>query len=159
MTRCDTGYPPGLISSVIAQINPYLTLTELSHFTNSISVITQMLRTSPPEVYGLVEKDILPLIYPSVVSTTVTATLLDALLDFFTALVQADSQIASRLVAGFTVSLDQISVSAGSTPAINTSKCIAVAIRSEPSLAAGTILDFARSLKVTIFTSSPIVCT
>ncbi len=136
---------------MIAQVSPYLTLTELSHFTNGVSVITQMLRTSPREVYGPVEKDVLPLIYPSVISPTVTPTLLDALLDFFTALVQADSQIASRLVTSFTASLDQISASVGSASAINTSKCIAVAIRSELSLAAGTIREFARSIKVAFF--------
>ncbi|KAF8329094.1 TIP120-domain-containing protein [Cantharellus anzutake] len=144
LSKYENGYPPGLASSVMAQIIPHLTLAELSHFTNSVSVITQMLRTSPRSVYGPVEKDVLPLIYPSVVSPAVTATLLDALLDFLAALVHADSPIASRVVQGL---LNHINASTGSTPAINSSKCIAVAVRGEHSLAVSTIQDFARSIK------------
>jgi cullin-associated NEDD8-dissociated protein 1 len=109
-------------------------------------VITLLLRTAPQEAYPLIEATILPSIYSSAVSPSLTANLLDSLLDFFGSLVAADPPIANRLVLSLTLALDQVGSGPGS--AANTSKCIAAVIRNEITLAAGTISDFAKAIKV-----------
>lgn len=143
--RYQAGLPSELITIVIPQLLPYLAVDELSHFTNSLAVITLLLQMAPRAAYPVAESDILPIIYKYAVSQ-LPAGLLESIVEFLKALVAADSPIANRLIPGLTISLEK--ASAGAASPLNASRCIGAVVRCEMGLAAATVNEFAKSLKV-----------
>lgn len=134
------------MATIVPQLLPYLAVQEVSHFTNSLAVINLMLRMAPQEVYQVAEADVLPVIYKCAVSHLPSGTLLDSIIDFFGSLVVADPPIATRLILGLTTSLEK--APAGSASPLNASRCIGGIVQSDMSLAAATVNDVAKSIKV-----------
>lgn len=98
--------------------------------------------TAFPEV----EQDLLADIYRIAHSPLVSGAALDTLFRFFAALVQADNQIATHLVPNLVISVEKAPKSDAS-PA-NVAKCIAQVVKSQQGVAAGTIAEYSKNLKV-----------
>jgi hypothetical protein len=152
--RYQSGLPAGLVATIIPQLLPYLAIEELSHFTNSLTVVTLMLQLAPHDAYPVAEAEILPIIYRCAVSHLPTGLLLDSVVEFFGSLVAADPPIANRLLPGLTAALEQTTPNNASP--LNASRCIGAIVRCEMGLAAATVKDFAKSIKV-ISEQSPFI--
>lgn len=135
------------MSIVVPQLLPYLAVEEVSHFTNTLAVITLLLQLAPKDTFPIAESDILPLVYKCAVGQLPSA-LLESVVAFLSSLVTADPPIANRLIPGITSSLEK-SPAALASP-LNASRCIGAIIRCEMGLAAATVSDFAKSLKVCV---------
>lgn len=144
--RYPSGPPSGTTNILAPQILPFLSVSEVSHFTNALSVFTLLLKLSPKDSYAAIESDVLPILYPTAVSSLPSGVLQDTLAEFFSALVKADPSIASRLVLGLMNAFEKSA--AGSSSAANTARFIGAVVAAEPSLAVGTIKDFAGTIKV-----------
>jgi cullin-associated NEDD8-dissociated protein 1 len=79
----------------------------------------------------------------------VSGTALDAILVFFAALVQADGQIATHIVPSL-VTMAEKAPKAESSPG-NVAKCVAQVVKTQQAIAAGTIAEFSKHIKVRSF--------
>lgn len=109
-----------------------------------------MLGMSPQETYPIVEQDTLPSIYQCAVSPLLSSAMLDVILDLFRLLVVADPPIANRVIPGLTTTWEKTS----SGSAVNTGRSIGAVVQAETSLVAGTVSEFAKTIKV-LFTILP----
>ncbi|KAF8303097.1 TIP120-domain-containing protein [Clavulina sp. PMI_390] len=153
ISKYNNGLPQSLVSTIISQLTPYLTLQDISHFTNSLTVLNTMLRIAPADVYPAAESEVLPIIYKCAVSQLPAGPLVENIIEFFGTLVTADPPIATRLIPGLTTSLEK--APAGTASSVNTSRCIGGIVRSEISLAAATVKDFGKSIKPGQSTPTP----
>jgi cullin-associated NEDD8-dissociated protein 1 len=76
----------------------------------------------------------------------VSGAALDSLLSFFAALVEADRQIATHLVPSLVNAVDKAPKSEASYA--NVARCVSQIVKSQHGIAAGTIAEFSRHLKV-----------
>lgn len=120
-------------------------MEEVSHFTNTLAVVTLLLQIAPKDTFSIAESDVLPLVYKCAVGQ-LPSTLLDSLVAFLSSLVTADPPIANRLIPGISASLEK--TPAASASPLNASRCIGAIVRCEMGLAAATVSDFAKALKV-----------
>ena len=95
------------------------------------------------------EKDLLSDIYDIAHSPLLSNAALDSLLNFFAALVQADDQIATHIVPNLVIAVEK-APKPEANPA-NVAKCIAQVIKNQPDVAAGTIAEYSKNLKVPTF--------
>lgn len=95
-----------------------------------------------------VERDLLSDIYRIAHSPLVTGAALDSLLAFFSALVEADNQIATHVVPNLVNVVGKANKAEASLS--NVAKCIAQVVKSQQGVAAGTIAEYSRHLKVHI---------
>lgn len=101
---------------------------------------------SPSDTFPEIERDLLPDIYRISCSPLVSGPALDSLLSFFGALVQADNQIASHLVPGLVISVEKAPKAEAS--AANVARCVAQIVKNHQGIAAGTIAEYAKNIKV-----------
>ena len=148
--RYQAGVPPNLGPHLIPQLKLYLTTADIALLSQAFTTLTLLLQLSPASTFPEVESAILQDIYPLAHSPLVSGACLDALLGFFGALVEADSQIASHLVPGLVTSVNKAN-KAEAVPA-NVAKVVGRVVRSQPAVAAGMIAEFSRSLKVHFLT-------
>ena len=92
------------------------------------------------------EHDLLNEIYTVAHSPLVSGVALESLFRFFAALVQADNQIATHVVPNLVISAEK-APKAESSPS-NVAKCIAQVVKAQHSVAAGTIAEYSKYLKV-----------
>jgi cullin-associated NEDD8-dissociated protein 1 len=111
-----------------------------------------LLQLSPKSTFPEVEREVLEDIYGIAYSPQTSGAALDAVLVFFGALVEADSQIATHVVSSLTRNTPEMPKEV-SYP--NVSKCVAQVVKSYHALAAGVIAEFSKNLKVR-YTSSAV---
>ena len=92
------------------------------------------------------ERDLLPDIYHIAHSPLVSGAALDSLLSFFSALVQADNQISTHVVPNLVIAVEK-APKAEASPG-NVAKCIAQVVKSQQAVAAGTIAEYSKNIKV-----------
>ena len=92
------------------------------------------------------EHDLLNEIYAVAHSPLVSGVALESLFRFFVALVLADNQIATHVVPNLVISAEK-APKAESSPS-NVAKCIAQVVKAQHSVAAGTIAEYSKYLKV-----------
>ena len=92
------------------------------------------------------ERDLLPSIYSVAHSPLVTGTTLDSALAFFAALVQADDQIATHVVPSLVISMEKDTE--GQANPSNVAKCVAQVVKVQQGIAAGTIAEYSKHMKV-----------
>lgn len=110
-----------------------------------------MLQLSPVNTFSEVERDQLTIICDITRSPLITGAPLDSLLSFFGSLVDADNQIATHLIPNLVnayLKAPKTEASGG-----NVAKCIGQIVKSQRSLAAGTIAEFWRHIKVYTITN------
>lgn len=94
----------------------------------------------------MVEREILPGIYQIAHSPLLSGAALESMLAFFEALVMADNQIATHVVPSLVISVEK-APKADASPT-NVSKCVAQVVKSQQGVAAGTIAEYSKHIKV-----------
>jgi cullin-associated NEDD8-dissociated protein 1 len=147
------GIPPDLAPSLVPQIKTYLSTSDISLLSHAFTILALLLDLSPSTTFPEVERDILKDIYTIAHSPLVSGVALDSALGFFSALVQADRQIATHVVPCLVSSIEKEQM-APVNPA-NVAKCVAQVVRSQQDVAAGTIAEFSKHLKVCLHGFQP----
>jgi cullin-associated NEDD8-dissociated protein 1 len=98
--------------------------------------------TTFPEV----ERDLLSNVYIVAHSPLVSGAALDSTLAFFSALVQADGEIATHVVPNLVISMERSND--GQASAANVAKCVAQVVKSQQGIAAGTIAEYSKYIRV-----------
>lgn len=132
---------PALVPIVRNQVNT----TDISLLAQALSVLAQLLLLSPSSSFPEVERDLLQDIYTLTHSPLVSGVALDALLEFYANLVQADNQIASHAVLNVVSAVEKKSskeVALG-----NVARCVARIAQAHQAIAAGTIAEYAKNIK------------
>ena len=111
-----------------------------------MSTLALLLELSPTITFPQVERGLLNDIYNITHSPLVAGVALDSLFRFFSALVQADNQISTHVVPNLVISSEK-APKAENSPS-NVAKCIGHIVGSQLSIAAGTIAEYAKHLKV-----------
>ena len=150
--RYQSGIPADVPPSVIPQIKTYVSTSDISLLSQALSILAVLLELSPSVAFPVVEKELLPSIYQIAHSPLVSGSALDSLLAFFSALVQADRQIATHVVPNLVIGVERSSKTE-SNP-INVAKCIGQVVRSAQDVAAGTIAEYSKTVKVRFFVLS-----
>ena len=143
--RYDNGVPPNLLRGLIPQLKTYVSATDISLHSQALSLFALLLQLSPKSTFPEVEREVLEYIYGIAYSPLTSGAALDAVLVFFGALVEADSQIATHVVSSLTRNTPEKPKEV-SYP--NVAKCVAQVVRSYHALAAGVIAEFSKNLKV-----------
>lgn len=123
-----------------------MTTSDITLLSQALIVVTLLLNLTPQATFPEVERYLLSDIYAIAHSPLVSGAALDSLLLFFTALVQADDQISTHLVPNLVISVEK-APKAEASPA-NVAKCIAQVVKSQQNVAAGTIAEYSKNLKV-----------
>jgi cullin-associated NEDD8-dissociated protein 1 len=105
-----------------------------------------LLELAPSITFPEVEHDLLNDIYTVTHSPLVSGVALESLFRFFSALVQADNQIATHVVPNLVISAEK-APKAETSPS-NVAKCIGQIVQSQLAVAAGTIAEYSKYLKV-----------
>lgn len=146
--RCKSDLPKDLILIIVEQMKLYVSTQDISLLASALSILACLMQISPPRTYPAVEAEYLSEIYSIAHSPLVTGASLDALLAFFAALVEADSQIATHVIPNLTIPLQKATKNDGSYGYV--AKAIGTVVRCHTSLAAGTIAEFSKASKVSI---------
>lgn len=144
--RYKGGIPEALPGNLIPILKPYMSSSDIYLLAQALSVIALLLELSPRTTFPVVEKDLLQDIYIIAHSPLVSGAAFDAVLAFFAALVEADMEIATHVVPSLVISVDR--ASKAETSLTNVAKCIGQVVKSQQGIAAGTIAEFAKNLKV-----------
>lgn len=139
------GIPPGLAPSLIAQVKSYISTTDIALLSQALSILALLLELTPRTTFPEVEMHLLPTIYEISHSSLLTVNALDSLLSFYAALVKADDQISTHVVPNLVISVEKAKAEASP---VNVSKCIAQVVKSQPNVAAGTIAEYYKHIKV-----------
>lgn len=105
-----------------------------------------LLRLAPSTTFPLVEREFLKDITAISCSPLVSGAALESLLSFYGSLVEADMQIAPHIIPNLVSVVEKAPKSEVSYS--NVAKCIAGVVKSQQGIAAGTISEFTRHLKV-----------
>ena len=105
-----------------------------------------LLELAPSVTFPEVEHDLLNDIYNVTHSPLISGLALESLFRFYAALVQADNQIATHIVPNLVISAEK-APKAETSPA-NVAKCVAQVVKTERGVAAGTIAEYGKHLKV-----------
>ena len=116
---------------------------------HALQLLTLLLQSSPLTTFPIIEKDYLNGINSIAHSTLISGATLDSLLNFYAVLVDADSEIATHIIPNLVIQLEKANTAESS--ASNVAKCIGQIVQSQQSVAAGTIAEFSKALKVFIF--------
>ncbi|CAK5269861.1 unnamed protein product [Mycena citricolor] len=141
----SSGIPSGLPSILVPQIKNYLKTSDIPLLSQAFSLLALLLELAPQSTFPEVEADLLTDVYAIAHSPLVSGVTLDSMLGFFSALVQADNQIATHLVPNLVIAVEKANKTDSS--ANNVAKSIAQIVQSQQSIAAGTIAQYAKNIK------------
>lgn len=144
--RYKDGIPDELLNSVAPQLKPYLSTNEVSLLSQALQLLTLLIQSSPLTAFPVIEAEFLTTINNIAYSPLVSGTTLESLLNFYAALVDADSQIATHIIPNLVIQYEK--TNAAEASATNIAKCIGQIVQSQQSVAAGTIAEFSKTLKV-----------
>ncbi|KAF5361703.1 hypothetical protein D9758_007269 [Tetrapyrgos nigripes] len=155
----SSGVPPGLPPTLMSQIKPYLTITDISLLSQALTTLSILLEVAPSTTFPEVEKN----------ASYRYLQPLESLLHFYDALVSADQQIATHVVPSLVLAADKTAKGAGTgglsgsgsassagagakgsltnVASSNVAKCIAQVVKSAQGVAAGTIAEYSKNLK------------
>ncbi|KAF5376967.1 hypothetical protein D9615_007234 [Tricholomella constricta] len=140
-----SGIPPALAPVLVSQVKPYISISDIALLSQSLTILALLLTLAPITTFPVVEKDLLSDIYDISHSPHLSTPALDALLSFYSALVQADNQISTHVVPNLVISIEK-APRAEASPS-NVAKCIAQIVQSQLAVAAGTIAEFYKHIK------------
>jgi hypothetical protein len=96
-----SGIPPDLPSTLVPPIKTYVSVSDITLFSQVLIILAHLLELSPMNTFLEIERDLLADIYDIAQSLLVSKVALDSILAFFAALVQADRQFATHIVPTF----------------------------------------------------------
>lgn len=138
------------MTETVNQLKHYLTIADITVLSQALHTLAILLRSYPHVTYPIVESQIVPIISGLVCSPLVSGAALSSTEEFFGTLVTVDNQIASHIIPNLITSLDR--AGREGSPA-NVSKCIAQVVRNAMGIAAGTIAEFTKHVKVDVVLS------
>ncbi|KAI6139217.1 hypothetical protein BKA82DRAFT_2992219 [Pisolithus tinctorius] len=144
--RYQSGMPADLPQYLVSQVTVYIGTSDISVLSQALSILAHLLELAPRTSFPLIERDLLSDIYPNAYSPLVLGAALDALLSFFSALVEADDQIATHVVPGPVIAA-QKSGGKGDVSSMNVAKCVGEVVRSQQGVAAGTIAEYSKYIE------------
>ncbi|KAH7884046.1 armadillo-type protein [Phlebopus sp. FC_14] len=145
LRRYQSGIPVDLPPSLVPQIKPYVSTSDISLLSQSLSILSVLLELSPSATFPEVERELLADVYQIAHSPLVSGAALDSCLAFFSALVQADRQIATHVVPNLAIAVEKAPrLEANPT---NVAKCIGQVVSSQQGVAAGTIAEYSKAIK------------
>ncbi|EGN92705.1 hypothetical protein SERLA73DRAFT_98928 [Serpula lacrymans var. lacrymans S7.3] len=147
LKRYKSGVPSDLPPTLVPQIKVYVSTADIPLLSQAMSILALILELSPSVTFPEVEREVLGDIYRIAHSPLVSGTALDSILSFFSALVQADRQIATHVVPSLVTSVEK--APKAETNPTNVAKCIAQVVRSQQAVAAGTIAEYSKHIKPT----------
>jgi cullin-associated NEDD8-dissociated protein 1 len=133
------------VTETVNQLKQYLTIADITVLSQALTTLSVLLRLYPRVTYPVIESQILAIISSLVCSPMVAGAALNSTEEFYGTLVSADNQIASHVIPGLFTALDRVGREGS---AANVSKCIARVVRSAMGIAAGTIAEFTKHIKV-----------
>lgn len=133
-------------ATVISHIKPHLSTADTQPLPQALSILSLLLDLSPNTTFPVVEREVLSDIYTIAHSPIVSSVALDSLLRFLSSLVHADNQIATHVVPNLVIAVEKAPKTEANPG--NVAKCVAQVVRSQPDVAAGTIAEYAKNLKV-----------
>ncbi|KAF9229840.1 TIP120-domain-containing protein [Gyrodon lividus] len=147
LNRYRSGIPADLPLSLVPQIKLYVGTSDISLLSQALSILALLLELSPSISFPEIEKELLSDIYQIAHSPLVSGAALDSFLAFFSALVQADRQIATHVVPNLVIAVEKSSKTEANPS--NVAKCIGQVVRSSQGVAAGTIAEYSKAVKRT----------
>lgn len=114
-----------------------------------MGIIALLLRSAPSVTFPLVEREFLKDVSAISCSPLASGAALESLLSFYGSLVEADMQIASHVIPNLVAVAEKAPKSEVSYS--NIAKCVAEVVKSQQGIAAGTISQFTRHLRVCIW--------
>ncbi|KAL4071187.1 armadillo-type protein [Scleroderma yunnanense] len=145
LRRYQSGVPDDLPQTLVLQVKPYFTTSDISVLSQALSLLAALLDLAPTTTFPAVECELLSDIYPIAHSPLVSGAALDALLAFFSALVQADLQIATHVVPNVVIAVEKAQKADANV--MNVAKCVGEVVKSQQAVAAGTIAEYSRYIK------------
>ncbi|EKM60594.1 uncharacterized protein PHACADRAFT_203767 [Phanerochaete carnosa HHB-10118-sp] len=138
--------PADLPPTLVGQLKSYVSTADISLLAAALNIVALLLEVAPTSTFPEVESDLLQDIYAVAHSSLVSGAPFDSVLNFFAALVRADMQIATHVVPNLVISIDRAPKSEASQA--NVARCIGQVVKCQQTVAAGTIVEFAKQLKV-----------
>lgn len=123
-----------------------MSTSDISLLSQSLTILGLLLELSPTTTFPEVEREVLPEIYTIAHSPLLSGAALDSMLVFFGSLVQADGQISTHVVPSLVI-LAEKAPKTESSP-VNVAKCVAQIVKSQQNIAAGTIAEYSKHIKV-----------
>lgn len=111
-----------------------------------MAIIALLLHLAPSITFPLVEREFLKDVSAISCSPLASGVALESLLSFYGSLVEADIQIASHVIPNLVAVADKAPKSEVSYS--NVAKCVAEVVKNQQGIAAGTISEFTRHLRV-----------
>ncbi|CAL1696941.1 unnamed protein product [Somion occarium] len=139
--------PADLPATLIPQLKPFISTSDISLLAQALSIIALLLELSPVVTFPEVEREVLQDIYAIAHSPLVSGVPFDSVLAFFAALVEADMQIATHIVPNLVISIERDVKNPVSQA--NVAKCVGQVVKSQHTIAAGTIAEFSKHLRPT----------
>jgi cullin-associated NEDD8-dissociated protein 1 len=146
MYSYSSGVPSGLPPTLMSQIKPYLSVSDISLLSQALTTLSILLEVAPAATFPEVEKTLLSDIYNVSHSPLISGSALDSLLHFYDALVSADQQIATHVLPNLVLASEK--APKGSSNPVNVGKCVAQVVKSCQAVAAGAIAEYSKNLKV-----------
>ena len=121
-------------------------MSDIPLLAQAVAIIALLLRLAPSITFPLVERAFLKEVSTISCSPLASGVALESLLSFYGSLVEADMQIASHVIPNLVAVADKAPKSEVSYS--NVAKCVAEVVKNQQGIAAGTISEFTRHLKV-----------
>lgn len=144
--RYGKDVPADLPPSIVGQLRPYISTADISLLAHALNIVSLLLELAPESTFPEVESDLLKDIYNIAHSPLVAGAPFESVLEFFAALVRVDMQIATHVVPNLVISVDKAPKAEASQA--NIARCIGQVVKCQQTVAAGTIAEFGRHLKV-----------
>jgi cullin-associated NEDD8-dissociated protein 1 len=146
LVRYGPGLPADLPSTLLQHLRPYISTSDMPLLAHAVAIIALLLRLAPSATFPLVERDFLKDVTVISCSPLASGVALESLLSFYGSLVEADIQIASHVIPNLVSVVEKPPKSEISYS--NVAKCVAEVVKNQQGIAAGTISEFTRYLKV-----------
>ncbi|KAI0638875.1 ARM repeat-containing protein [Trametes polyzona] len=137
--------PEGLPVNLIPTLKTYVVPSDILLLGASLDIVALLLELAPKATFPEVEREILTDVYAIAHSPLLAGAPFESVLAFFAALVEADMQIATHVVANLVIAVEKAQKSDASLT--NVAKCVGQVVKAQRAVAAGTIAEFARHLK------------
>jgi cullin-associated NEDD8-dissociated protein 1 len=146
LVRYGPGLPADLPCTLLQHLRPYISTSDMPLLAHAVAIIALLLRLAPSTTFPLVERDFLKDVTVISCSPLASGVALESLLSFYGSLVEADIQIASHVIPNLVSVVEKPPKSEISYS--NVAKCVAEVVKNQQGIAAGTISEFTRYLKV-----------
>lgn len=144
--RYSSGLRADIPSGLLPHLRPYISSSDIPLLAQAVAIIALLLRLAPSTTFPLVEREFLKDVNAISCSPLASGVALESLLSFYGSLVEADMQIASHVIPNLVSVVEKAPKSEVSYS--NVAKCIAEVVKKQQGIAAGTISEFTRHLKV-----------